>query len=127
MYQLKESRKVLGAYLKARREELEMTRLELSERTRIHIKSIYRIERGASGSRIETYLRWAEVLGLNRTEVLKLAGFDLNRMLPDGFYAVDLYQFSEIEIQAVFDFIKQIHNSKLSNSRTLSKLKIQRI
>lgn len=65
------TKKILGATLRAFREQQELSRYALAQRSGMDSSWLRRFENGQSGIRVETLLTLAKALGISASEIIE--------------------------------------------------------
>jgi transcriptional regulator with XRE-family HTH domain len=112
-----------GRWLKQQRKTRGLTQEFVAAKSNITVTQLSRIENGQSGTRRDTVIQLAQVIGINETEALRHFAPESFASLPEELENIPFSEFNKQELKEIADFIK----FKLSQKRAVRQGKIDKI
>ena len=118
-----ELRRRFGCWLKEQRKARGITQEFVAEKSDITVTQLSRIENGKSGSRRDTVIQLAQIIGIDESEALRHFAPESFASLPEELENIPFSEFSKQELKEIADFI----NFKLSQKRAAQQGKTDKI
>ena len=101
-----ELRRRFGRWLKEQRKVRGLTQEFVAEKADITVTQLSRIENGKSGTRRDTVIHLAQIIGIDETEALKHFAPESFAPLPEELENISFSEFNKQELKEIADFIK---------------------
>ena len=106
-------RRDFGRWLRQQREARGIRQKFVAEKSKITVTQLSRIENGQSGTRRDTVIHLAQIIGIDESEALRHFAPESFLQIPEELENIPFYEFDKQELQEIADFI----NFKLSLKR----------
>lgn len=117
-------RRDFGRWISQQREARRITQKSLAAKSRLTVTQLSRIENGHSGTKRDTVILLAQLIGVNEAEALRQFAPESFQHIPEELENIPFYEFDKFELKEIADFI----NFKLAQKRaaqTGKAIKIQ--
>jgi transcriptional regulator with XRE-family HTH domain len=116
-------RREFGRWLRQQRESRGVRQKFVAEKSNITVTQLSRIENGQSGTRRDTVIHLAQIIGIDEIEALRHFAPEGFASLPEELENISFSEFNKQELKEIADFI----NFKLSQKRDGQQDKIDKI
>ncbi|HEX8737469.1 MAG TPA: helix-turn-helix transcriptional regulator [Pyrinomonadaceae bacterium] len=112
-----------GRWLRQQRQSRGIRQKYIAEKSKITVTQLSRIENGQSGTRRDTVIQLAQIIGVDESEALRHFAPESFAPLPEELENIPFSEFTKQELREIADFI----NFKLSQKRDAQQGKIDKI
>ena len=112
-----ELRQELGSWLQKEREARGVSQKFVAEKANVTVTQLSRIENGQSGTRRDTVIKLAKIIGISEVEALRKFSPESVPQLPEELENIPFYEFDKQDLKEIAAFI----NFKLSQKRAVPK------
>lgn len=106
-------RQEFGSWLQKERERRGLSQKFVAEKANVTVTQLSRIENGQSGTRRDTVIMLAKIIGISEIEALRKFSPESVPQLPEELENIPFYEFDKQDLQEIVAFI----NFKLSQKR----------
>jgi len=107
-------RQEFGSWLQKEREAHGLSQKFVAEKANVTVTQLSRIENGQSGTRRDTVIKLAKIIGISEVEALRKFSPESVPQLPEELESIPFYEFDKQDLQEIVAFI----NFKLSQKRS---------
>jgi transcriptional regulator with XRE-family HTH domain len=107
-------RQEFGSWLQKEREARGLSQKFVAEKANVTVTQLSRIENGQSGTRRDTVIMLASIIGISEVEALRKFSPESVPQLPEELENIPFYEFDKQDLQEIVAFI----NFKLSQKRS---------
>jgi transcriptional regulator with XRE-family HTH domain len=112
-----------GRWLRQQRESRGIRQKFVAEKSSITVTQLSRIENGQSGTRRDTVIHLAQIIGIDESEALRHFAPESFTQIPEELENIPFSEFNKQELKEIADFI----NFKLAQKRDGQQGKIDKI